>query len=96
MARVVRKEIRKRGFFGWLFLIIFLLFNALMLAWIIGYWVNIGQLVQTSDAERAGAAIGATIGTGLILFVWVAGTVILGLLALLTRGRKYYVEETFE
>ena len=83
-------ERRKRGFFGWLFLLLFLGFNLLMLVWMFLYWADVGEVINTSgsEAEQTGAAIGATLGTGFILFFWVCGAVILGLLAMLTRGRK--------
>ena len=97
MARIIRKEVRKRGFFGWVFLLIFLGFNALMLAWLVSYWNLVGgHLTSGTDAGRAGTAIGATMATGVIFFFWAAGALITGLLALLTRGRKTYVEETFD
>jgi hypothetical protein len=84
----------RRGFFGWVFLLLFIGFNALML------WAAIGSLASmtsgldaaTTDAERAGAAIGITMGLGVVMFFWVAGAIILGLLALLTRGRQVIVE----
>lgn len=41
-----------------------------------------------TSAESAGAAIGKGIGAALLLFIWVAGAVILGLLTLLTRPKK--------
>jgi hypothetical protein len=94
MVRVIRREVRQRGFFGWVFLIIFLAFNALMLWWLVAYWSQIGPLVTAgTEAEKAGGAIGATIGTGLILAIWAVGAVITGLLAILTRGRRSYIEE---
>jgi hypothetical protein len=97
MARIIRREIRKRGFFGWVFLLIFLGFNALMVAWLVTYWNLIGDhLTSGSEAGRAGAAIGATVATGMIFFFWAAGAVITGLLALLTRGQKTYIEESFD
>jgi hypothetical protein len=55
-----------------------------------------GHLSSGNDAYRTGAAIGATIGTGMIFFFWAAGALITGLFALLTRGRKTYIEETIE
>jgi hypothetical protein len=93
MARIVRREIRKRGFFGWIFLILFVLFNLGMLAWLVAYWNLLAGSNAASDAERAGTIIGGTIGSGLLIFIWVAGAVILGLFAILTRGRKSIVEE---
>ncbi|WP_164937734.1 DUF4339 domain-containing protein [Bradyrhizobium guangxiense] len=92
--RVVRTEKRKRGFFGWLFLIVFLLFNGLMAAWLFSYWSQVLPMTTNgSDAGRAGAAIGTTMGTGLILSLWTCGSLVLGLFVLFTRGRKVIVEE---
>jgi len=97
MAKIVRREIRKRGFFGWIFLLLFLGFNALMVLWLVSYWSAIsGGPSSGGDAARAGHAIGATIGTGMIFFFWTAGAVITGLFALLTRGRKTYIEESVD
>jgi hypothetical protein len=94
MAKIIRKEVRKRGFFGWIFLLVFLGFNALMVVWLFSYWNLVGDSLSSgSGAERVGSALGATIGTGTIIFFWMAGAVILGLLALVTRGRKTYIEE---
>ena len=96
MSQVVETHIRKRGFFGWFFLLLFWTFNALMALWA---WVAfsvicdqyVGASGQFGDARQAGTVIGGTIGGAVILFLWVAGAVILGLLALLTRGRKTVV-----
>ena len=86
-----------RGFFGWVFLLIFLGFNALMLAWLIAYWNLLSEGVSSADTARAaGTAIGGTIGTGMLLVVWVLGSVITGILALLTRGRKTIITETVQ
>lgn len=94
MATVVRREVRKRGFFGWVFLLIFLAFNLFMLAWLVSYWGAIADNVPArSDAEMAGRAIGGTIGSGILFFFWVCGAIITGLLALLTRGRKTIITE---
>lgn len=96
MATVTRIEKRKRGIFGWVFLILFWAFNALMLAWFIGGMGATSETVAAaaSDAERAGAAIGTMIGAGMILSIWVMGDIILGVLVLLTRGKKVIVETT--
>jgi len=95
MATIIRKEVRKRGFFGWVFLLIFLGFNALMLAWLISYWSIPGEGINSADsAKAAGTAIGGTIGTGMLLTVWVFGSIITGLLALVTRGRKTIITES--
>ncbi|WP_406871594.1 hypothetical protein WHT83_14840 [Aminobacter sp. P9b] len=95
MAVTVRREVRKRGFFGHLFKWLFIIFNLLMLVWLVSYWVTAGQLLNeaASDAEKAGGAIGATLGTGMLVFFWVAGAVILGLFAMLSRGKTVVVTE---
>lgn len=93
MATVVRREIRKRGFFGWLFLILFVLFNAFMLWAVVAGINDMASLPAETGAEQAGKAIGGAIGFAMLMLVWVAGAVILGLFALLTRGRKTIVED---
>ncbi|EKO3534171.1 hypothetical protein K1L80_000730 [Vibrio fluvialis] len=80
----------KRGLFGLLFKWSFILFNILMLLWLVSYWGSIGEMTDTitSDAEKAGAAIGGTIGTGLLLGLWVFGDIILGLFVMFTRPKS--------
>jgi hypothetical protein len=94
MATVVRREIRKRGFFGQLFKIGFVGFNIIMLVWLFSYWGSLANMHTVSSAERTGQAIGGTIGTGLLVFFWVAGAVILGLFTILTRGQRTIIEES--
>jgi|SRR6516162_5207755 hypothetical protein len=94
MTKIIRKEVRKRGFFGWVFLLIFLGFNVLMLVWLLDYWVQVGGLSYGSEAERVGHGVGVMLGTSMLALLWMAGAVILGLLTLVTRGRKTYIEET--
>ncbi|MFG1418919.1 hypothetical protein V5F38_12205 [Xanthobacter sp. V0B-10] len=96
MAKIVRREVRKRGFFGWIFLLIFLLFNAVMVLWLISYLGSLSEVTAVSEAEKAGRAIGGTIGAGFLLVVWALGAVITGLLAIVTRGSKTIVEEMVE
>ena len=86
------KQLRKpkRGFFGKVFLWLFYLFNILMLIWLIS-GMNAASDVATraaSEAERAGASIGAGIGAAFVLFVWAIGDIITGLLALMTRPKS--------
>ena len=80
----------KRGFFGTLFKWIFILFNLLMVGWLISYFGSIGELANTtgSEAGKAGAAIGGAIGTGMILGIWAVGDVILGALVMFTRPKS--------
>lgn len=95
MATIVRREVRKRGVFGWFFLLLFLGFNLLMALAFFGGMSSVGDMPSaTSEAETAGRAIGTTLAGGMILLVWALGSVITGLLAMLTRGSKTIVEET--
>lgn len=94
MATIIRRETRKRGVFGWLFLLAFIGFNLLMLLWFIGGIGAATSTVATTEAAQAGRAIGTTIAAGMILFIWAAGAIILGIFTLLTRGRKTIIEET--
>ena len=41
----------------------------------------------TTDAEKAGTAIGATLGFGMLMGIWVFGDIILGLLVLFTKPK---------
>lgn len=95
MPTIVRTETRKRGFFGHLFKWLFVIFNILMLIWFVGGMIGAGQVVvdASSEAEKAGATIGTVLGAGFILFVWLVGAVVLGLFAMLTRGKRTIVEE---
>jgi len=78
----------RRGFFGKLFKWTFVAFNAFMLIWLIS-GINAASEGMSSleGAERAGAAIGSTIGAALIFGIWVVGDIILGLFVLFTRPR---------
>lgn len=80
----------KRGFFGKIFKWSLIGFNILMVIWLISYLGEIGGQYDAagSEAEQTGTAIGGTIGSGIILSIWVMGDIILGLATLLTRPSK--------
>ena len=80
----------KRGVFGTIFKWLLIIFNVLMLLWIVMGLAGNSDLASTatSDAERAGVAIGTGIAVTGLLVIWVLGNVILGLPTLLTRPRK--------
>lgn len=84
---VVRKP--KRGPLGQVFKWIFILFNILMVWWLISYWTEIGSSISEyeSEAEQSGAALGGTLGTGMIVTFWALGDVVLGLFVLFTRAK---------
>lgn len=95
MSRIVRTEVRKRGFFGKLVKLAFIAFNILMAVWVFGGLATLsdGAANLSNDYERAGFGAGAVMGMGALVFLWAAGDVILGLFVLFTRGKKTIIEE---
>lgn len=65
-------EKRRRGFFGWIFMFIFIVWNFLNVMWM----YELTQLV------------GADLTLIFWLFVWAIGSVITGILAVVFRGGK--------
>jgi uncharacterized membrane protein len=94
MAAVIRKESYQRGPFGLLVKWAFIAFNLMMLLWLISGLVSVAGIETHTKAEQVGHAIGATIGISMVLTLWVMGAIVLGLLALLTRGAKVITEES--
>ena len=94
MTTITRTEKRKRGLLGKIFLSVFWIFNGLMLWWMIAALgtTSGGIASATSEAAKAGAAIGSAIGLGLILAIWAAGAIILGVIVALTPGKTIVVE----
>ena len=80
----------KRGFFGKIFKFLFIAFNILMAVWLFSYFGVVSDVTKgaSSGAEQAGAAIGGALGTGMLLFLWGIGDLILGLFVLFTRPKK--------
>jgi hypothetical protein len=78
------KEVRKRGFFGWVFLLLFYGVN-IWFAWaVMKGLANVAPHVNNpsySAAEQAGANIGLVVGFGSMLAMWTFAAVITGLLA---------------
>lgn len=85
---IVRREVSDRTAFGKIVKWVFILFNLLMLVWIIGGIASVADTPAVGEAEQAGRAIGATIGIGLLLGLWVMGDIIFGLFVLFTRRKK--------
>jgi len=80
----------QRGPFGVIFKWLFIAFNAFML-WAMFKGMGSASdsmLSSASDAERTGSAIGTGIGMTFLLFIWVAGAVILGFFTILTRPKR--------
>ncbi len=79
-TRTVLGKIIKWSFIG---------FNILMGWWLIAGLKGSGEVINKvgSEAGKAGAVIGTTMGVGIIFFLWVCGVVILGALVLFTRPK---------
>ena len=84
-------QLRKpqRGVFGWMLKWTFILFNILMLVSVFAGLSGMGDLPPAeSEAEEAGRSVGAFLGVSALLGFWAAGSLILGLLVLLTRPKS--------
>jgi beta-lactamase regulating signal transducer with metallopeptidase domain len=90
MTTIVRTEKRRRGIFGILVWWTFLTFNALMASSLFYAIMFTSEKVgEGLHAEmQAGKAIGETITASALLWVWVIGSVILGLVVALTRRTR--------
>jgi hypothetical protein len=89
------QEVRCTGTFGKIMKGLFYVFNGLMALWLLSYWVTLGGHESApTEAGRAGAAIGGTLGTLAILMFWGVGALILGLLVMATRGQKILIPIT--
>lgn len=90
MTTTYQIERRRRGVIGWIFLVLFWLFNAFMLFSCASGMSSVSSdySTMTSEAEKTGAAIGTGIGLTMIFSVWAAGAIVLGLIVLFTRGPK--------
>jgi hypothetical protein len=79
-----------RTAFGKFIKIVFIAFNILMLIWLIAGLGTASEQYNssTSEAYRAGTAIGGTIGAGIIVGFWAAGDIILGFMVLFTRPKN--------
>jgi hypothetical protein len=88
---MIQIERRKRGIFGWLVAI-----NALMVWWMIMAFQVHGEIsaTTTTAAESAGTAIGTGLAVTMILWIWLFGAFILGIMMFFTRGRR--IIETIE
>lgn len=98
MATVIRTTKRKRGFFGTIVWWLFLAFNVLMAIWLFASINAAGQQYQASTdaAYQAGTAIGGTLAVGGLLIFWLIGSLILGLIVALTKGKEVTTEKVVD
>jgi hypothetical protein len=96
MATVTRTETRKRGIIGKILLLLFWIFNGLMAWWLITILGTTGSEISatTNENTQAGAALGGALAGWMVLSIWAAGAIILGLLVLLTPGKTIITETT--
>lgn len=77
-----------------LFTWVIIAFNLVMLLWLIFGIVEANKDIcatkppEVQDACRVGSDVGTVIGVGALVFLWMAGAVILGVLWLVTNSRK--------
>ena len=83
-------EVReRRGPFGRAVKWAFLGFQAAMCLLLLGTCALVTPFLSNPDLEvAAGAGLFGVVATGFLWLAWPVGTVLLGLLVLLTRGRK--------
>ncbi len=83
----------RRGPFGRACLWLFWVFQALMLLGSLGTCAAVFPSLTDPDPEVAmGAGMFGAMALGTLWTAWPVGTVVLGLLALVTRGRKRLIE----
>ena len=75
----------KLGVFGWTSRILLVIWNIAMIVWL----VAAGHVA--SESENVYEEVGAATGIVALIAVWVAGVVIIGIWALLTRAPKTLV-----
>ena len=83
-------QLRKltRSTFGKLVKWSFIIFNILMLIWLVAGMGSATEGYEAmSEAEQTGTALGAGIGAMVIFIIWAVGDFILGLFTLLTRPK---------
>ncbi len=90
MTGPVLLEVReRRGAFGRAVKWTFLGFQVLMCLLLLGTCALVAPFLSNPDVEvAAGAGMFGVVATSLLWLAWPVGTALLGLLVLLTRGRK--------
>lgn len=94
-TQVVTIEKRRRGVFGKIVATLFWCWQVIMGIWFISYVSDIASTYNGagSNAERVGTALGGTLGVSVILWTWLFGAIILGLMMLFTRGEKIIITQ---
>ena len=90
------KEVRsKLGFFGKVCRTLFWGWQILLVFWLLKYSMDVAPLIKANTSPTGevgiGTGIGLTVAIGMIVFFWFAGSNILGLFVLFTRGNRVLV-----
>jgi hypothetical protein len=90
------KEIRgKVGIFGKICRALFWGWQILMVLWLLKYSMDVAPVIRANTSPTGevgiGTGIGVTMAIGTIVFFWFAGSGILGLFVLFTRGDRVLV-----
>lgn len=80
----------KRSFFGKIIKWSFIIFNVIMFLALFSYCGEVAQISEQlkDDAAKAGAGLGAAIGSTVLLVFWAIVDFILGFMVLLTRPKR--------
>ena len=87
---VTQIEKRRRGPLGWVVAILFYGFNAVMILLIALTWAGVGSVAEQNydGASVAVAGVAGFLSTVALSWFWLFGAIILGIMMLLTRGKK--------
>jgi hypothetical protein len=90
MSEPVMLEVReRRSRFGRVVKWLFLAFQAVMILLMLGTCAAVGPFLSGADPEVVmGAGMFGAMALGTLWAIWPLGTLVLGVLLLLTRGRK--------
>lgn len=77
---IIKKK--RRGITGTIFNVLFILFNAFMILWI-------ASIFMLSSPENVDMTVAKTIGTGMLVFIWIVIGLPLGIMNYITRPKAY-------
>lgn len=79
----------KRSIFGKIMKWSFILFNVLMLIWLVtGMNRAVDNIGEINSVHDAGSAVGAGIGAVMLIVIWLLGDLFLGIFVVFTRPKN--------
>src|SRR5215472_10377476 len=91
VQRIIRTERYERELLGWIFTLLFIAFNLFMIAVVGKVLWDLGE-----EIPHSADGLGMSLYPLIILLLWAFGSVILGVLSYMIRGRKVIIEERVE